>query len=1133
MLSSPSNTRLVTIVAHVDHGKTTLADSLVEHNGIISERLAGTMRYLDSMEEEQRRGITIRSSTIGLKHSYKPLRSSEKRDMVIHFVDSPGHVDFSMEVSSALQICDGALLLVDVVEGMCTRTHAILREIASQKLVPILVLNKIDRLFTDLELSVNEAYLRIRSLIESVNAAASAILQRKMAEQKRVNSTEEPFGNNETTGSAYEYHRSGSEISYYNHIVDESTSHEELAEMEKIWTFSPGEGNIVFTSAVYGWGFTIPSLARSLFKSKVIPDIKPPVLRQYLFGDFKYNTSTHRITKMRQKDFDEGICSTLFAEYGLKPLQDMINCTSSIEDGNHKMNIAMAQLSSKILSSMRIGAVLPLNSPKDLLPPKTPDEIQQIMKKTSASSVDAILRCLLRRHRPLSEAILDAVCNHCPSPSESSSTIRKNLLKLVDPDDDEEHNDDTRNYSYDKDKFSIIQKAVKSCDVQPNSPTVAHVCKFILTDRSFINDPELFSILDAERKNNDIESNESNIILGVARVLSGNLRAKDIEYNCFGPKHKFRYRKKDFDDLVSTRKIRVYLLMGSSFVAVSSIPAGHFCAIYGLDDLELKTVTLCDSRYGMQLVSCLRGLQPLVKVNIETVCAADRDILEEGLAKLSLADGAAEISVTSSGALSIACLGEIHLEQAILDLHKMFSKKIEFRLSEPIVEFGESTDWFENETEFAQFYDNKSIPLRQTLIPPYCYEDGLEHAKRGRSRAILAGRSVAISLRVVPLANIVYNCLRLRSVIEGSEEKIISIGKVLNCSQGTNTKLEANDVLEQLLRSLIAIDEKGNAMVQTAGVVSGECVKGVVTRSSGQVYVPTIAPNETDDQDLPSQVSKEEYNLLKECIRKGGLVSEKDGNIIDNPTLSEVDYAARRIWNNEISPSTVAGFQSGCAAGPLCEEHIRNVLVIIEGVEIALIENANATDSISISESTQYSCPKVVNGGMVVASMRTAIRCSLLTRPVRLVESHFRLTLHSSLSGLGPLYAILSKRRGRVMSDTMVDGTDLISISAILPQVESFSLAPELLDKSSGEVTAPELIFSHWEVLNEDPFWIPTSLEEREDYGEIIMNGDMSTGVGNNALKYIRMVRDRKGLMVDSNKLIYAAEKQRTLARKK
>eukprot|EP00560_Eucampia_antarctica_P000534 CAMPEP_0197834672 /NCGR_PEP_ID=MMETSP1437-20131217/23278_1 /TAXON_ID=49252 ORGANISM="Eucampia antarctica, Strain CCMP1452" /NCGR_SAMPLE_ID=MMETSP1437 /ASSEMBLY_ACC=CAM_ASM_001096 /LENGTH=115 /DNA_ID=CAMNT_0043439553 /DNA_START=64 /DNA_END=411 /DNA_ORIENTATION=- len=115
----------------------------------------------------------------------------------------------------------------------------------------------------------------------------------------------------------------------------------------------------------------------------------------------------------------------------------------------------------------------------------------------------------------------------------------------------------------------------------------------------------------------------------------------------------------------------------------------------------------------------------------------------------------------------------------------------------------------------------------------------------------------------------------------------------------------------------------------------------------------------------------------------------------------------------------------------------------------------------------------------------------------------------------------------------MVDGTDLLLIAATIPQVESFGFAPELLKKSSGEVTAPELVFSHWDMLDEDPFWIPTSLEEREDFGEIVMNGDLSTGIDNNALKYIRMVRGRKGLLVDSHKIVVAAEKQRTLSRKK
>jgi ribosome assembly protein 1 len=147
------------------------------------------------------------------------------------------------------------------------------------------------------------------------------------------------------------------------------------------------------------------------------------------------------------------------------------------------------------------------------------------------------------------------------------------------------------------------------------------------------------------------------------------------------------------------------------------------------------------------------------------------------------------------------------------------------------------------------------------------------------------------------------------------------------------------------------------------------------------------------------------------------------------------------------------------------------------------------------------------------------------------MESHLRLTLHSSLAGLGSLYAVLSKRRGKVLDDSMVDGTDLLMISASLPHAESFGLTSDFFRQSSGEVTAPELVFSHWERFDQDPFWIPTTLEEREDFGEILQNGDVSTGLDNTALTYIRKVRERKGLMVDSSRTVIAAEKQRTLKR--
>ena len=220
--------------------------------------------------------------------------------------------------------------------------------------------------------------------------------------------------------------------------------------------------------------------------------------------------------------------------------------------------------------------------------------------------------------------------------------------------------------------------------------------------------------------------------------------------------------------------------------------------------------------------------------------------------------------------------------------------------------------------------------------------------------------------------------------------------------------------------------------------------------------------------------------------------------------------------------SALAGFHMAMRQGVLCGEPVRGVAVILESVEIAVKANGN-----------DIKVTKDLSGGMVVAALRSGGRCALLTRPARLVEGHLRLTLHSSMSGLGSLHAVLSKRRGKVVSDEMVDGTDLIQVTATIPQAESFGLAPTLMKKSSGEVTAPELVFSHWEVLDDDPFWVPTTEAEREDYGQNLTTGDSSTGLDNNALKYIRMVRSRKGMLVDSSKIVVAAEKQRTLSRKK
>ena len=143
--------RNVCVLAHVDHGKTTLCDSLIASNGIISKNLAGKMRFMDSRDDEQARGITMKSSSItliyndpvdyrkkqrellnndiGIKDKFKSEKAfdefvkSQTKPYLVNLVDSPGHVDFSSDVSTAVRLCDGALAIVDVVEGMCTNTR--------------------------------------------------------------------------------------------------------------------------------------------------------------------------------------------------------------------------------------------------------------------------------------------------------------------------------------------------------------------------------------------------------------------------------------------------------------------------------------------------------------------------------------------------------------------------------------------------------------------------------------------------------------------------------------------------------------------------------------------------------------------------------------------------------------------------------------------------------------------------------------------------------------------------------------------------------------------------------------------------------------------------------------------------
>jgi ribosome assembly protein 1 len=133
--------RNICVIAHVDHGKTTLTDCLLSSNKIISKSLAGKLRFLDSREDEQEREITMKSSSISLVHEHE----KTKQDCLVNLIDSPGHVDFAFEVSSGLKVCDNAVLVIDVIEGACSQTYKVLNAAVKEGLKVILFINKIDK----------------------------------------------------------------------------------------------------------------------------------------------------------------------------------------------------------------------------------------------------------------------------------------------------------------------------------------------------------------------------------------------------------------------------------------------------------------------------------------------------------------------------------------------------------------------------------------------------------------------------------------------------------------------------------------------------------------------------------------------------------------------------------------------------------------------------------------------------------------------------------------------------------------------------------------------------------------------------------------------------------------------------
>ncbi|KAJ9634961.1 Cytoplasmic GTPase/eEF2-like protein (ribosomal biogenesis) [Knufia peltigerae] len=1067
--SNSQNIRNICILAHVDHGKTSLTDSLIATNGIISPKMAGKVRYLDSRPDEQIRGITMESSAISLYFSMmrraQENDSPKKEEYLINLIDSPGHIDFSSEVSTASRLCDAAVVLVDAVEGVCSQTVTVLRQVWIEKLKPLLVINKIDRLVTELKMSPAEAYSHLERVLEGVNAVIGGffagermeedLLWREKLDQKRA---------------AKEQQKQDA----LSETATESDLDQQFEERDdEDLYFAPEKNNVIFASAIDGWAFTVRQFA-SIYEKKL--GIKRSVLEKVLWGDFYLDPKTKKV--LGQKHLKGRNLKPIFVQLVLDPIWQVYNATVGVS--GERGDPALLE---KITKSLSIKLPPHIAKSRD---PKT------------------ILQAVFASWLPLSTALLVSVIEYLPSPPSAQATRMPELIEdLV-----------STRYIDDKVKESMV-----GFNTEAAAPVVAYVSKMVAIPESELPSKrrKLGAALTADearelarRKRAEIakaqaeaegssdmdgitngisntrigEEVEDDVtpeqpedpehLIGFARLFSGSLSVGDEVY-VLPPKFNpaFPHASPEPKKVPITA---LYLLMGRSLEPLEKVPAGVVFGIEGLEGHILKTGTLCSQiEGGVNLAGVSTLSQPIVRVALEPTNPMDLNKMIQGLKLLEKSDPCAVYEQMESGEHVILTAGELHLERCLKDLRERFAR-CDIQPGEPIV------------------------PYRETIVKAEEMEAPKTKDPRGTALAVTASKTVTVRLRVRPLPQTVTEFLikhgpSLRRLyaekqaqedgVEVEKEEVVDLGNEMGNERSTLSLQEFRKQLQDVFDDL---KEDREAWTK---VISRICAFGP----------RRVGPNLLIDATGTNTCKR---FLLELDEAKGNRENVTNGH--DDDEASNVMTKA----THDFSDTIAYAFQLATAQGPLCREPTQGVAVFLEEIIHQPADDADAS-----TESGRLT-------GELITSVRESIRSGFLDWSPRILLAMYSCTIQATPEVLGKVYSVLTRRRGSILSESLLEGTPYFTIEATLPVAESFGFSEEIRKRTSG-LAQPMLQFIGFEMIDDvDPFWVPRSEEELEDLG---VHGERE----NVAKKFVDGVRRRKGLLVRAARGGRDAEKQKTL----
>uniref|UniRef100_A0A452IVA8 Elongation factor-like GTPase 1 n=1 Tax=Gopherus agassizii TaxID=38772 RepID=A0A452IVA8_9SAUR len=1035
------------------------------------------------------------------------------QEYLINLIDSPGHVDFSSEVSTAVRLCDGCIIVLDAVEGVCPQTQAVLRQAWLENIRPVLVINKIDRLIVELKLTPQEAYSHLKNILEQVNAITGALFTSKVLEERAEKETE-------TQGISDSVHG--------DQVYDWSAGLEDTDDSHLY--FSPDQGNVVFASAIDGWGFGIEHFAK-LYSQKI--GIKHAVLLKTLWGDYYLNTKAKKIMKGDQSK-------------GKKPLfvQLVLDNIWSLYEAVLKRD---KEKIDKIVTSLglKVGA-----------------------RESRHADPKVHLNAICSQWLPISQAVLSMVCSKLPSPLDITAERVEKLMCVG-----------ARTFDSLPPETQELKKMFMKCSSEDTAPVIVFVSKMFAVDFKTLpcNKPrpltqeviaqrrelarqrhaekliasqgqELPEQLTSQTESMTLKTVEQEAdkesFIAFARVFSGVVR-RGQKIFVLGPKYdpaeslnKLPSGCSAADDLPSIPHMacctleNLYLLMGRGLEDLEEVPSGNVLGIGGLQEFVLKSATLSTSPACPPFTPLNFEATPIVRVAVEPKHPSEMPQLVRGMKLLNQADPCVQVLIQETGEHVLVTAGEVHLQRCLDDLKERFAK-IQISVSEPIIPFRETitrppkVDMVNEEIGKQQ----KVAVIHQAKEDQNKIPEGVQVDSDGLITMSTPNKYATLSVRAMPLPEEVTQLLEENSdLIRTMEQFNSSLNEDKKMHEINQKILDRIQEFKQKLEKNLQGRKWRNAVDQIWSFGPRKCGPNILL-SKFEGYRKTVW----------------------QCLDK---------------TTKEV--SKYRDFDNSI----VSGFQLATLSGPMCEEPLMGVCFIVEKWDMSKAEeqmSANRQDSEELDATEQTknedkvtSLPssyptesssenkKLQDGsqgspnsseksskrkgetlladcygpfsGQLIATMKEACRYALQVKPQRLMAAMYTCEIMATAEVLGRVYAVLSKREGRVLQEEMKEGTDMFIIKAVLPVAESFGFADEIRKRTSG-LASPQLVFSHWEIISGDPFWVPTTEEEYLHFGE-------KADSENQARKYMNAVRKRKGLYVEE-KIVEHAEKQRTLSRNK